>query len=176
MKVWELTAYGRANCCKIYKLTMLEIQKLAYFLQVAGEPLKLAFVKEKYGPYAEALHHLLQRLEGHYIRGYGDRSRNVAVHLLPGAAQKAEAQLSEEHSTQERFARVSELIDGFETPYGMELLATVHWVAANERHGATSDPNEAVAGVHDWSAHKKLTFRPEHIRTAWRRLSDGGGF
>ena len=159
-----------------YKLTMLEIQKLAYFLQVAGEPLKLDYVKQKYGPYAETLHHLLQRLEGHYIRGYGDRSRNVAVSLLLGAGERAEARLSEEHSTQERFLRVSELIEGFETPYGMELLATVHWVAANERPEAKLDPNEAVVGVHGWSEHKKLTFRPEHIRTAWQRLLDGGWF
>ncbi|MCX6916738.1 MAG: macro domain-containing protein, partial [Verrucomicrobia bacterium] len=52
-----------------YELTMLEIQKLAYFLQEAGEPLRLQFMKEKYGPYAETLHHVLQRIEGHFIRG-----------------------------------------------------------------------------------------------------------
>lgn len=42
-----------------YRLTLLEIQKLAYFLQVAGEPLRLQYVKHKYGPYAENLHHAL---------------------------------------------------------------------------------------------------------------------
>ncbi len=68
-----------------YRLTLLEIQKLAYFLQAAGEPLRLNFVRGKYGPYAEPLHHVLQRLEGHFIRGYGDRSRNASVRLLPGA-------------------------------------------------------------------------------------------
>lgn len=44
-----------------YDLSLLEIQKLAYFLQSAGEPLKLNFVKGKYGPYAENLNHVLQR-------------------------------------------------------------------------------------------------------------------
>jgi O-acetyl-ADP-ribose deacetylase (regulator of RNase III) len=44
-----------------YRLTMLEIQKLAYFLQVAGEPLRLEFTKGSYGPYTEVLHHVLQR-------------------------------------------------------------------------------------------------------------------
>jgi len=57
-----------------YRLSLLEIQKLAYFLQVAGEPLRLEYVKQKYGPYAENLNFVLQLLEGHYIRGYGDRS------------------------------------------------------------------------------------------------------
>lgn len=51
-----------------YRLSLLEVQKLAYFLQIAGEPLSLNFVKHKYGPYAETLHHVLQRLEGHFIR------------------------------------------------------------------------------------------------------------
>ena|SRR5437588_12547500 len=58
-----------------YDLTGLEIQKLAYFLQVSGEPLKLKFEKGKFGPYAEQLHFVLQRLEGHCISGYGDWRR-----------------------------------------------------------------------------------------------------
>lgn len=41
-----------------YKMSLLEIQKLAYFLQEAGEPLKLNFVKQQYGPYAENLNRL----------------------------------------------------------------------------------------------------------------------
>lgn len=53
---------------------MLEIQKLAYFLQSAGERLRLDFVPQKYGPYAECLHHVLQRMEGHFIIGCGDRA------------------------------------------------------------------------------------------------------
>lgn len=66
-----------------YRMTMLEIQKLAYFLQVAGVQLKLAFVKGKYGPYSETMQHVLQRMEGHFIRGYGDRSREASIRLLP---------------------------------------------------------------------------------------------
>jgi len=52
-----------------YELTKLEIQKLAYFLQEAGEPLKLPYVKHLYGPYATNLNHVLKHIEGHYIRG-----------------------------------------------------------------------------------------------------------
>jgi uncharacterized protein YwgA len=53
-----------------YRMSLIEIQKLAYFLQTAGQPLKLEFVRDKYGPYAENLNFVLQCLEGHYIRGY----------------------------------------------------------------------------------------------------------
>jgi hypothetical protein len=79
MKLIEL--YGVPG----YRLSLLEIQKLAYFLQWAGEPLRLHFSKQKYGPYAENLHFVLQRLEGHFLRGYGDRSKEAEVYLLPNA-------------------------------------------------------------------------------------------
>jgi uncharacterized protein YwgA len=57
--------------------SLLEIQKLMYFLQEGGQPLRLNYVKGIYGPYAENLNHVLQALEGHYLRGYGDRTQRV---------------------------------------------------------------------------------------------------
>lgn len=155
-----------------YKLTLLEIQKLAYFLQEAGEPLRLNFVKQKYGPYAEELHHVLQRMEGHFIRGYGDRTREVSVKILPEAAIEGEAFLAQKDDTLRRFDRVSNLIHGFETPYGMELLATVHWVATRENELAKRDVEAAIASVQSWSEHKRETFKPDHIRQAWKRLKE----
>ena len=152
-----------------YKLTLLEIQKLAYLLQTAGEPLKLKFAKQKYGPYAEEMHHVLQRMEGHFIRGYGDRTRDVSVGVLPDASVESERYLRDSAATLDRFDRVSALIDGFETPYGMELLATVHWVACNDGT-PLRDSEEAVKAVHAWSEHKRRTFRADHIRIAWDRL------
>ena len=61
-----LGLYGAAG----YRHSLLEVQKLTYFLQAAGEDLKLGFQKYQYGPYAENLNHVLQRIEGHFIRGY----------------------------------------------------------------------------------------------------------
>jgi O-acetyl-ADP-ribose deacetylase (regulator of RNase III) len=55
-----------------YLLSLLEVQKLAYFLQEAGQPLKLAFAKHQYGPYADNLRHVLHRIEGHFVEGFGD--------------------------------------------------------------------------------------------------------
>ena len=55
-----------------YRLTLLEVQKLAYFLQESGEPLKLKYEAGIYGPYAENLNKVLQVIEGHFTRGYGD--------------------------------------------------------------------------------------------------------
>lgn len=153
-----------------YRLTLLEIQKLAYFLQLAGEPLRLEFNKQKYGPYTETLHHVLQRMEEHFISGDGDRSRQVSVVLAPEAVKEAEKYLENSQESQERFARVSRLIDGFETPYGMELLASVHWVTTCDTLQKQIDEDRAVELVHSWNEHKKKTFRADHIKTALKRL------
>lgn len=153
-----------------YRVTMLEIQKLAYFLQAAGEPLKLEFAKAAYGPYAETLHHVLQRIEGHFIRGYGDRSRDISIRLMPDALDEAHAVLDQQPETQKRLERVSELIAGYETPYGVELLSSVHWVAQEDQQART-DAQRATERVHAWNAHKR-TFRAAHITLAWRQLHE----
>ena len=74
----------------------------------------------------------------------------------------------------EQFTRVSNLIEGFETPYGMELLATVHWVVTRESDVRTAD--DALIAVRNWNARKRAILREEHIRVAWHRLNDGGWF
>jgi hypothetical protein len=73
--------------------------------------------------------------------------------------------------TLERFERVARLIDGFESPYGLELLATTHWVAT---HDGARNPDEATGMVRSWSARKEHLFTPEHVAVAWDRLADGG--
>ncbi len=156
----------------MYRLTQLEIQKLMYFAQMAGEPLQLHFVKDKYGPYAEALNHVLQRIEGHYIRGYGDRSRQEpSIRLLPNAADQARTFLQDRPASLAHLKRVANLIKGFETPYGMELLATVHWIA-QENLFAKTDVEAVVQGVHSWSERKREHFQPTHIQAAWKRLRE----
>ena len=157
-----------------YRLTLLEMQKMAYFLQVAGQPMRLQYVQHLYGPYAHNLNHLLETLEGHYIQGYGDSQKpDVEVALLPNAAEEAEAFLKSDELAMRRLTRVAELIEGFETPYGMELLASVHWVAGRDEQPARS-PKEAVTALHDWNERKRKVFKPEHIELAWEHLQEHG--
>lgn len=152
-----------------YRLTLLEIQKLAYFLQLAGQPLKLTFEKQKYGPYAEALNHVLQRLEGHFVRGYGDRSREASIQVLSEGRKEVGAYLADDDATLRRIEAVNDLIEGYETPHGMELLATVHWVMI-ENPQARADVQRAVRDVHDWNGRKARVFPEHHIRVAFDQL------
>jgi len=152
-----------------YHLSLLEIQKLAYFLQVTGEPLRLNYVKHKYGPYAENLNFVLQLLEGHFIRGYGDRSVRASIRLLNSAGEEASRFLADNQEAFRRLERVGQLIEGFETPYGMELLSSVHWVAsAGDEPAQTAE--QVVDQIFAWNAHKIKTFKTSHVHKAWQRL------
>jgi O-acetyl-ADP-ribose deacetylase (regulator of RNase III) len=157
-----------------YRLTLLEIQKLAYFLQEAGQPLRLKYVAHLYGPYAHNLNKVLETLDGHFIRGYGDSHKPDAdIELVPGAVEEAERLLMNDAVARLRLQRVANLIEGFETPYGMELLSSVHWAA---RYGEPPARNEedAIAALARWSARKQAMFKPAHIRVAWHRLDEQG--
>ena len=157
-----------------YQITLLEIQKLAYFLQEAGEPLRLKHKKAAYGPYADNLNKVLETLEGHYIQGFdGERSPEKEIALSEGATTEAAAFLKDHSEALARLERVGTLIEGFETPYGMELLASVHFVAVRDEARATN-ADEAVAKVHAWNDRKKATMKPEHIQLAWSHLRSEG--
>ena len=114
-------------------VSLLELHKLMYFMQVVGEPLRLDFKKAPYGPYAENLRHLLNRIESHFITGFGDGEDDPtkAIEIDESATKAAQEFLDARVETKQRFEAVADLISGFETPFGMELLATVHWVASN---------------------------------------------
>lgn len=158
-----------------YPLTLIEAQKLLYFMQLAGEPLRLDYQRGHYGPYADNLRHVLHQLEGHHILGFGDgrNQPDTPLTLLEGAAAEAEAFLAGHADTQERLQRVAQLIEEFETPFGMELLASVHWVEASQSPELRS-PEAALRAVHAWSERKAKRMRQAHVSAAWDRLRAHG--
>lgn len=153
-------------------ITLLEVHKLMYFMQEAGEPLRLTYQKAPYGPYAENLRHVLNHIEGHFISGYGDAGDipDKPLELKPHASEQAEVFLAQHEATLQRFDQVAALIKGFETTFGMELLSTVHWAATHEQ---AKTAEEAVAKVHSWNSRKRM-FEPRHIHLAWERLREEG--
>jgi O-acetyl-ADP-ribose deacetylase (regulator of RNase III) len=153
-------------------VSLLEVHKLMYFLQEAGEGLRLRYEKAAYGPYAKNLRHVLTAIEGHFVVGYGDAEDDPdkPLELKKGAAEAAEGFLANHADTLKRFDHVVNLIEGFETPFGMELLATVHWVATRE--GAQTLP-EAIHKTYAWNERKRA-FSEKHINVAWNVLQKKG--
>ena len=153
-------------------VTLLEVHKLMYLMQESGEPLRLKFREATYGPYAENLRHVLRAVEGHLISGYaeGGDAPDKRLELVPGAFDDARAFLDDHAETQSRFDRVSQLVQGFESSFGLELLATVHWVASRN---APSTEEDVVARTYAWGERKKQ-FSERQIRLALQVLSEQG--
>lgn len=149
-------------------VTLIEVHKLMYFMQAAGQPLQLRFAKAQFGPYAENLRHVLRQVEGHLVTGYADGGDqpNKRLELVPGAVADAEAFLASDIEAKHRFDEVAQLVNGFETPFGLELLATVHWVITQEH---ASSVTEALELTHRWNDRKR-SFSKEQIELAFSTL------
>lgn len=164
------------------EITAVDIQKAMYLMQESGEPLRLNYAKGRYGPYADNLRHVLSAMEGHYIRGTGDGSAkaldSLPFELIGEATPAAESLLAEQPKTTARMDRVTELIEGYESTYGLELLTTVHWASQRDGNGnrrgepLTLGQVEQVVG--SWNRRKERLFTPQHIAKAYERLQEQG--
>lgn len=145
-------------------VTLLEVHKLMYFMQEAGEPLRLKYQKAHYGPYAENLRHVLNAIEGHLVSGYADGgdSPEKPLQLVPGAVEEASVFLQDYSETRARFDKVASLVDGFESAFGLELLSTVHWILKNE---SSKTIDEVVRHTYEWNDRKRK-FTPRQIALA----------
>jgi hypothetical protein len=150
-------------------VSLLEVHKLMYFMQEAGEPLRLKYQKAQYGPYAENLRHVLHAIEGHLVTGYADGgdAPDKQLKLVPGAVEDAAEFLNQHPDTRARFDKVSALVAGFESPFGLELLSTVHWVMKNESVAFIDD---VISHIYDWNDRKRQ-FSPRQIGLAVDVLS-----
>lgn len=153
-------------------ISLLEVHKLMYFMQEAGEPLRLQYKKATYGPYAENLRHVLKTIENSYIAGYGDGGDQPSkkIKLLEGALAEATSFLERESvsKTRNHLEKVSELVSGFESPFGLELLSTVHWVVKKEHSKSLSD---VIKKVYAWNDRKKQ-FSERQINIAYDILNN----
>ncbi len=153
-------------------ITLLEVHKLMYFLQEEGEPLRLDFVKASHGPYAENLSRVLKRIEGYFLYGYmdGGDDPNKQLNLVPHAAEDTEAFLVGNPVTKARISRVLDLCEGFESPDGLELLASVHWLMARE---GCADVDTVMRGFSAWGK-SKSRFTRRQTEIAFGRLMQKG--
>jgi uncharacterized protein YwgA len=158
-------------------LSKLEIQKLCYFAQEFSLLSKLNFEKNKFGPYAHNLRYVLDLMDGHYISGVGDHaSIDAEIRLMPNAIEEADVFLSQEKlEIHQKLKQLSELIEGYEYPYGMELLSTVHWAAKHITDHY--DVDKVIDAVHhweptqpEWNQRKQSSMEKSHIKIALERL------
>ncbi len=166
--------------------SLLEIQKLAWFLErsieqtASDNPLKLAFKANQYGPYADRLRHLLEALDGSYLRCekriadagpldtiWFDNSKNDKLQCYLNSTEMKPYSHALDHTVK--------LIDGFEPPFGMELLATTDWLITKENCDPKTE--NLIEGMKHWtggsqSAKRKVRlFDSRSISIALQRLN-----
>lgn len=157
------------------EFTLIETQKLCYFLQLAGQPLRLKFVKWVYGPYATNLKHVISSLDGHYLTGWGDGDERplVKLQLIDSVQGEIDSSLKSDQALLDRIERVLDLIEGFDSPYGLELLGTVHWVITQELK-CQIESERIFDAISSWTDRKSKMFKPSHIDRAVERLESRG--
>lgn len=152
--------------------SLLEVQKLAYFLERSIEklhlknPLDLRFAADKYGPYASRLTHLLDGLDGSYLhcdKRLGDAGPFDVIWFDEAKKDRVAAYLksSDAKPYLPALEMTADLIDGFESPLGMELLATVDWLV----HKMSVEPNRVAVrrGLQSWKGGHKAAERKQRL-------------
>jgi O-acetyl-ADP-ribose deacetylase (regulator of RNase III) len=154
------------------EINLLVVQKLAYFLQKFGEPLRLRFEKGYYGPYAHNLIPVLKAMNGHYLQY---KSASVKPETIISLKVHKDDHLDfyfENTLTQVQRNRVKlllEFIEGFESPFGLELLATVDFIMQKEK---LVHPPDVMMNIQKWTRRKKELIKPYHVEVALRRLNE----
>jgi O-acetyl-ADP-ribose deacetylase (regulator of RNase III) len=142
--------------------TLLEVQKLGYFLErfverMSLEPMNFEFGANKYGPYSDKLKHMLSGLDGSYLhcdKRLADAGPFDVIRFDDSKRDRVAAYLTSPDAKAYRPAleATSKLIDGFESPLGMELLATVDWLIA--RHGVEPNLEDIKERLKSWPGGK----------------------
>jgi O-acetyl-ADP-ribose deacetylase (regulator of RNase III) len=141
--------------------TYLEVQKLGWFLERSiyssgfDDPLRFQFKADKYGPFSDRIRHLLNALDGTYLhcdKRLSDAGPSDTIWFDEKRRRYVDLFLQQDQS--QSLIKILDLtakrIDGFESPLGMELLATVDWLIEREHR----EPTVAGirAGLRDWPA------------------------
>jgi O-acetyl-ADP-ribose deacetylase (regulator of RNase III) len=142
--------------------TLLEVQKLGYFLErfverMSLRPMNFEFGANKYGPYSDKLKHMLSGLDGSYLhcdKRLADAGPFDVIRFDDSKRDRVAAYLTSPDAKAYRPAleATSKLIDGFESPLGMELLATVDWLIA--RHGVEPNLEDIKERLKSWPGGK----------------------
>ena len=147
--------------------------KLAYFLQRSGENLKLDFKPHLYGPYAVQLNHVIGYLNGVYLKGMEQNQIKPFEPLILNynkveeINRYVETQLSFEQK--HRLQDVLKLINGFESTFSLELLASVDYVQQVKK---TKDLDLLIQEIKGWNPRKANMFEERHIKIAAEHLEE----
>lgn len=150
-------------------LNLLVAQKLAYFLQRLGQPLRLTYQKGWYGPYAPVLNKVLQAINGTYLQYDAHKDQpDTRILLIAEKEPEINQHLNLLNQEQQLYAeRLAHFVARFETPFSLELLATVDWIL-QEQPDLT--PEQIHQEIGQWTRRKAELIQVRHVQVAHAHL------
>jgi len=174
--VGEIIRRARAAMPPAVSLGKLLVHKFAFFAQLAGAPIRLKFSKEKYGPYDHNLNHMIERLEGLYIRDESASWKRSDLRMLDEPAwYKAIQPLADELKPYSKYIDASvDLLKGRPLDE-VELLATVQYAWCDLISAGLSGTDGEIGDyIHSWSREKQDKFSSTLIGRALSTLQGQG--
>lgn len=155
----------------LYELSNIEIQKLVYFIGLIMGSSNLKFQEATYGPYSPGVNNAIIGMAG-LLDGVTDGGQRFHISVNNETIDLVDEYIKSQNPLLiKNVDSVKKIISGYETPYGMELLGTVHWVCAQKEPENVED---VVRYVHAWSERKKELMSPMDIQKAYGRLNQCG--
>jgi hypothetical protein len=149
--------------------------KIAYFLQESGEPMRLQFVPHHFGPYDQRVAKVLYALNGTYLTGLEQMSARPFEPLQLNYEKAEEVKEYVERKLtdrqRERLNSVFELITGFESTLALEVLSSIHFLLSQDR---TLSVKELLGKVRSWNERKKALIKEEYVDLAVIHLQNHG--
>lgn len=168
-----------------FDCTILEAQKLGWFLSRAiarlglSNPIADDFAANRYGPYSDKIRHLLDSLDGSYLeceRRVADARPFDPIRFRQDRQDRVSAYLTSPEASAYRSVldTAADTIDGFQSPHGLELLATVDWL--HHATGIALTLEAMLPAIAEWpgpagvAERKSRIFNRHHIEVAVTHL------
>ncbi|PCD04197.1 Appr-1-p processing protein [Sphingomonas spermidinifaciens] len=168
-----------------FDCSILEAQKLGWFLKRTivrlglSNPIADDFAANRYGPYSDKIRHLLDSLDGSYLeceRRVADARPFDPIRFRHDRQDRVSAYLTSPEASAYRPAldAAADLIDGFQSPHGLELLATVDWL--HEASGVELSVDHMMQAIATWpgpdgaAERKSRIFNRHHVEAAVAQL------
>lgn len=151
--------------------SLFAANKLAYFLQRMGQPLRLNFQANHYGPYAIGVEKVLYAMNGIFLKGLEQQETrpfdplNLNYQKWQEVKDFIDKELQEEDV--QRLVNLKKLINGFTSELSLEILSTTAYIL-EENPSLSFD--EVLTKISKWSERKAKLFKPEYVKSAYDHL------
>ncbi len=151
--------------------SLFTANKLAYFLQRKGQPLKLDFQQHHYGPYAIGVEKVLYHLNGVYLKGMEQGEIKPFEPLKLNYAKWNEVNeyvnKKMDYEDSKRVKSLIHFLSGYTSELSLEILATVDFILKKDE---TMTFDQVMDAIPKLSKRKYDLFKKELVEIAYNHL------